>query len=173
MAQFQIRVRGHRAWPRWQQQVPTAQQRRRGRNFNLSGRVVTFQATGGHVAGFAYAGTSYGDPGSSRSRPANNIPIPGSVTSTSNCHAATNPIPQPRPPSADADSLVLRARSRRTLDLALQKREPGGSAVVRWGPIRASAPCPGPSCGTTGNSGQVAVNADVAGPVVSFPNRCA
>lgn len=65
-----------------------------GVSANFPKVTVTFQATGaaGTSLGFAYAGTSYGDPALTFQTRVNNIPILGSVTSTSNCYAATNPI---------------------------------------------------------------------------------
>ena len=65
-----------------------------GVSANFPKVTVTFQAAGaaGTSLGFAYAGTSYGDPALTFQTRVNNIPILGSVTSTSNCYAATNPI---------------------------------------------------------------------------------
>jgi len=65
-----------------------------GTTANFPKITATFQVTGsaGSAIQTQYAGTSYGDPALTFQTRVNNIPLLGSVTSTSNCYAQTNPI---------------------------------------------------------------------------------
>jgi dehydratase len=55
---------------------------------------VTLQVTGaaGSAIETRFAGSSYGDPGLIFNTRVNNVPLLGSVTSTSNCYAPVNPV---------------------------------------------------------------------------------